>query len=83
MKSIWSKLHITLKIGLILFLVGFGPLFIVWRLNASGITNADNALWLQIGLQILSFITSLPSIILIIVGGILTFNKLKKEKARE
>jgi len=81
MKSKWSKLHITLKIGLILLILCFGPSLIQWGLFALGINIASKPLSLVLG--ILNFITFLPSLILIIVGGILTFLKLKKEKERE
>ena len=81
MKSKWSKLHITLKIGLILFIVCYGPSLILWGLYALGINITGKPLSLVLG--ILNFITFLPSVILIIVGVILTFLKLKKEKARE
>jgi hypothetical protein len=79
MKSKWSKLHKTLKIGLILFIVGSGPLLIIIGLDALGIINTGNPL----GPGILAVLTFFPSIILIIIGSILTFLKLKKEKARE
>jgi hypothetical protein len=79
MKSKWIKLHKTLKIGLILFIVGSGPLLIIIGLDALGIINAGNPL----GPGILAVLTFFPSIILIIIGSILTFLKLKKEKARE
>ena len=78
MKSKWSKLHITLKIGLILLIVCYGPSLILWGLYALGI-NIDSKP-LNIVLSTLNFITFLPSVILIIVGVILTFLKLKKER---
>jgi hypothetical protein len=76
MKSKWSKLHKTLKTGLILFIVGSGPMLIISGLDALGIINAGNAL----GPAILALLTFFPSIILIIIGSILTFLKQKKKK---
>lgn len=76
MKSTWNKLHLTLKIGLILFVFGAGPLFITMGLDALGLVDAGNA----VGLGILAFLSFYPSIILIIIGSILTYLKRKKEK---
>lgn len=76
MKSTWSKLHLTLKIGLILFVLGTGPLFFLLGLDALGLIDAGNAA----GPGILAMLCFYPSIILIIIGSILTYRKRKKEK---
>jgi hypothetical protein len=75
MKSKWSKLHITLKIGLILFIVGSGPLLTVLGLDALGLVDAGNA----VGPGILAMLSFYPSIALIIIGSILTYRKKKKK----
>ncbi len=73
----WKKLHITLKIGIIIFLIGDVPLYIVWGLDALGI----------IGVGFLTFekMPTLiwPTIILIIIGIVQTKRKRKKPKNKE
>jgi hypothetical protein len=76
MKSPWSKLHITLKIGILYFTIGSGPLLILMGLDALGFFNAGN----PVGFGILALLSFYPSIILIIIGSILTYLKRKKEK---
>ncbi|WNH09913.1 hypothetical protein [Thalassobellus suaedae] len=76
MKSTWSKLHKTLKIGIIIFILGTGPLLILLGLDALGLIDAGNA----VGLGILAVLSFYPSIILIIIGSILTYRKIKKAK---
>lgn len=73
MGSAWSKLHKTLKIGIISLLLGSGPLLLIIGLDNIGIISAGNAL----GVGILAMLSFYPSIILIIVGIILTFKKSK------
>ena len=73
MGSAWSKFHKTLKIGIISFLLGSGPLLIVMGLDEIGILNAGNA----VGVGILAMLSFYPSIILIIIGMILTYKKSK------
>jgi hypothetical protein len=72
MKSYWKKLHLTLKIGLIIFLTGSVPFFIVMGLDALGIISAGN---LALGTGPLVLISFYPSLILIIIGSILTYRK--------
>jgi hypothetical protein len=74
MKSTWNKLHKVLKIGLILFTFGSGPLLTLLLLDTIGVLDASNAM----GPGILALLTFYPSIIIIIIGGILTFIKRKK-----
>jgi hypothetical protein len=76
MKSTWSKLHKTTKIGIIIFILGTGPLLILLGLDALGIIDAGNAA----GPGILAVLSFYPSIILIIIGSILTYRKRKKAK---
>jgi hypothetical protein len=76
MKSTWSKLHLTLKIGLIVFILGAGPLLIVLGLDALGLIDAGNA----VGPGILAMLSFYPSIIMIIIGSILTYRKRNKAK---
>lgn len=76
MKSTWRKLHLTLKIGLIIFVLGAGPLLILGGLDALGVIDIGNAVLPGI-LAMLSFY---PSIILIIIGSILTYQERKKKK---
>lgn len=73
MGSAWSKFHRTLRIGIILFVVGSGPLLVIMGLDKIGIINAGNAL----GVGILAMLSFYPSIILIVIGMILTFKKNK------
>jgi hypothetical protein len=76
MKSTWSKLHLTLKIGLIVFVLGAGPLLILLGLDALGLIDAGNA----VGPGILAAFSFYPSVILIIIGSILTYRKINKAK---
>lgn len=76
MKSTWNKLHLTLKIGLIVFILGTGPLLILLGLDALTLIDAGNA----VGPGILAMLSFYPSIILIIIGSILTYRKRNKEK---
>jgi hypothetical protein len=76
MRKKWSKLHLTLRIGIILLIVGISPLLIILGLSELGVIYAGNAL----GLGILAMLTFYPSIILIIIGSVLTFIRSRKAK---
>lgn len=76
MKTTWSKLHLTLKIGLIVFVTGTGPLLILLGLDALSVSDAGNA----VGPGILAMLSFYPSIILIVIGSILTYRKRNKAK---
>lgn len=76
MKKTWSKLHTTLKIGLIVFVLGVAPLLLIMALDALGFVDAGNA----IGPGILAMLSFYISIVLIIIGGILTYLKRKEKK---
>tara|TARA_R110000823_G_scaffold66287_1_gene155250 strand:- start:197 stop:445 length:249 start_codon:yes stop_codon:yes gene_type:complete len=69
MKDTLSKFHLTLKIGIIMLVVGTGPILLLLGLDALGLVDAGNA----VAPGILAFLTFYPSIILIIIGGILTY----------
>ena len=71
MKSTWSKLHLTLKIGLIILVFGAGPLLVLLGLDALGLVDAEN----PVGPGLLAAISFYPSVILIIIGSILTYRK--------
>jgi hypothetical protein len=75
MKKNWSRFHNTLKIGLILLITGTSPLLVIVGLDQLGVIDAGNAM----GPGILAMLTFWPSIILIIIGSILTFKKRKQE----
>lgn len=77
MKLTWSKLHLTLRIGILLFIIGSGPLLILMGLDALGLIDAGN----PVGFGILAMLSFYPSIILMIIGSILTFLKRKREKS--
>ena len=76
MKSNWKKLHLTLKIGLIVFVLGASPLLILLGLDALGLIDAGNA----VGPGILAALSFYPSVILIIIGSILTYRERNKAK---
>jgi hypothetical protein len=42
MKLNWSKLHITLKFGLIIFIIGSGPLLATLGFDRLGLNDAGN-----------------------------------------
>ena len=75
MKTNWKKFHLLLKIGIILFIIGCGPFFIVMGLDALGVIKAGN---LALGTGPLVFLTFYPSLILFIIGSILTYRKREK-----
>jgi hypothetical protein len=77
MKLGWNKLHLVLKIGLIILLIGCGPFFVVMGLDALGIVSAGN---LALGTGPLVGLSFYPSLILIIIGIILTNRKRSKNK---
>jgi hypothetical protein len=76
MRKKWSKLHLTLRIGIILLIVGISPLLIILGLDEIGLIEAGNA----VGPGILAMLTFYPSIILIIIGSVLTFLRSRKAK---
>ncbi|WP_339755581.1 hypothetical protein [Algoriphagus aquimarinus] len=79
MRKKWSKLHLTLRIGLIALIIGISPLLILLGLNELGVIDAGNA----IGPGILAMLTFYPSIILIIIGSVLTYRNRRKNMVTE
>lgn len=79
MRKKWRKLHLTLRIGIILLIVGISPLLIVLGLNELGIIDAGNA----VGPGILAMLAFYPSIILIIIGSVLTYLNRRKTMVTE
>lgn len=76
MKSNWNEFHLTLKVGLIVFVLGAGPLLILLGLDALGLIEAENAV--EPDILVLAMLSFYPSIVLIIIGAILTYRKRKK-----
>lgn len=74
MNSTWSKLHLILKIGLLILILGSAPLLIVIGLDTIGLIDAGNA----VGPGIVAVLSFYPSIILIIIGSILTYRQRTK-----
>lgn len=74
LKSRSGKLHWTLIVGLIIFMLGVGPLLVGGLLDELGIIDIGNGL----GLGLLFTVSIGPSIILIIIGVIITVVKRNK-----
>jgi uncharacterized membrane protein len=74
-KFFWNNLHKTLQAGLCLLFVGSAPLLIVIALDALSIIDAGNGL----GFGILTLLTFYPSLVLIVVGAVLTLVKRRKK----
>lgn len=70
-KLIWNKLHKVLQVGLGLLFFGTTPLLVAIALDALSIIDAGNAL----GLGLLTLLTFYPSLVLIVVGIVLTIVK--------
>ncbi|MDA9362250.1 hypothetical protein N9R28_00960 [Flavobacteriaceae bacterium] len=70
-----SRLNLPLKVGIPTLILGSGPLLIILLLETLGIIDVSN----PIGPGILAFLTFWPSIILIIIGSILTYKKNKRK----
>ncbi|MEB2780892.1 hypothetical protein U3A58_10855 [Algoriphagus sp. C2-6-M1] len=79
MRTKWRKLHKTLRIGLIVLVVGSSPLLIIIGLDELGAIDAGNA----VGPGILAMLTFYPSIILIIIGSVLTYRSRRKAMVSE
>jgi len=77
LKSHIGKLHITLKIGIILFLIVAVPFFVAWELDSLGFISVGNFELRQAP----PFFWS--SIILILIGIVLTMRKRKKPQNKE
>jgi len=70
-KNLFSKFHITLKLGLAILIIGIAPLLIIMLGDALGIWEAGNA----VGPGILAAISLWPSIVLIVIGTIISLVK--------
>jgi hypothetical protein len=70
-KNVVSKFHITLKIGIIILVIGIGPLLFILPGDALGLLDAGNAA----GPGILAFVTFWPAIALIVIGTIISLVK--------
>lgn len=75
LKSRIGKLHWTLIVGLIIFMLGVGPLLLGGLLDELGIIDIGNGL----GFGLLFFVSFWPSVILIIIGVIITRVRRKKD----
>ena len=70
-KNVLSKFHITLKIGIIILVIGISPLLFILLGDILGLLDAGN----DVGPGILAFITFWPAIILIVIGTIFSVVK--------
>ena len=75
-KLFWNKLHKVLQVGLCLLFFGSAPLLIAIALDALSIIDAGNAL----GFGLLTLLTFYPSLVLIVVGGVLTLLRRSKNQ---
>ena len=73
-KLFWNKLHKVLQVGLCLLFFGSAPLLIVIALDALSVLDAGNAM----AFGLLTLLTFYPSLVLIVVGGVLTLLKRRK-----
>ena len=74
-KLFWNKLHKVLQVGLYLLFFGSAPLLIVIALDALSVLDAGNGL----AFGLLTLLTFYPSLVLIVVGGVLTLIKRRKK----
>ncbi|MDA9239319.1 hypothetical protein N9572_05165 [Flavobacteriaceae bacterium] len=74
-KLFWNKLHKVLQVGLCLLFFGSAPLLIVIALDALSVLDAGNGL----AFGLLTLLTFYPSLVLIVVGGVLTLIKRRKK----
>ena len=75
-KLFWNNLHKTLQVGLCLLFFGSAPLLIEIALDALSVLDAVNGL----GFGLLTLLTFYPSLVLIVVGGVLTLLKRRKNR---
>ena len=75
-KLFWNKLHKVLQVGLCLLFFGSAPLLIAIALDALSIIDAGNAL----GFGLLTLLTFYPSLVLIVLGGVLTMLRRRKNR---
>ncbi len=70
-KNVLSKFHITIKIGIIILVIGISPLLFILLGDTLGLLDAGNA----VGPGILAAVTFWPAIILIAIGTIISLVK--------
>jgi hypothetical protein len=70
-KNVLSKFHITLKIGILILVIGISPLLLIMLGDNFGILDAGNA----VGPGILAAVTFWPAIALILLGTIISLVK--------
>jgi len=70
-KNLFSKFHITLKIGLLIFIIGFGPLLFVLLGDSLGLLDAGKA----VGPGMIAAFSFWPALVLIIIGTIISLVK--------
>jgi len=70
-KNVLSKFHITLKIGILILVIGISPLLLILLGDTLGLLDAGNA----VGPGILAAVTFWPAIILIAIGTIISLVK--------
>jgi hypothetical protein len=78
LKSHIAKLHWTLIVGFIIFMLGVGPLLVGGLLDELGIIDIGTGL----GLGLLATASFGPSIIMIIIGVIITVVKRNKRNEK-
>jgi hypothetical protein len=70
-KNVLSKFHITLKIGILILVIGISPILLIMLGDTLGLFVAGNA----VGPGILAAVTFWPAIILIAIGTIISLVK--------
>lgn len=75
-KSVLSKFHITLKIGIIILVIGISPLLLIMLGDTLGLLDARNA----VGPGILAAVSFWPAIALIVIGTLISLVKRNNTK---
>lgn len=75
-KNVLGKFHITLKIGIIILVIGVFPLLLVMLGDTLGLLDAGNA----VGPGILAAVSFWPAIALIVIGTIISLVKRNNTK---
>lgn len=70
-KNVLSKFHITLKIGIIILVIGISPLLLILLGDTLGLLDAGKA----VGPGILAAVAFWPAIALILIGTIISLVK--------
>ena len=80
MKSL-IKSNKTLSIGLLLVIISFGPLILVGLLGLLGVLGSDDGLPVLAGIWVM--LTGLPSMLILLVGLIVSINDFLKSRISE